>query len=296
MFAAGTRGRACSRSSALIASEALPVIVARGGAVGGRQPGDAGRDRRRTSPSTASRSHRNELFAIQFAIQNVTNIIAAILGGVVAGADRRRLGLDPAGPGHLPDHPRADGAAAWRLAWSSSRGCPTTGRTTAGAHRLRRLGEPAAFPADPRRSADVARASGSATGRCSRSWCIPGLLISIGAGQVIPFLNLYVQQQVRARPDVAQRGVRRSPRWARSPRSCSSRGSPGGSGRSPRSCSSRARASRSSSCSGFSPVLWTVILAMAVRNSLMNAGNPIFNAFAMERVSPAGAGDPVRRR
>ena len=35
---------------------------------------------------------------------------------------------------------------------------------------------------------------------------------------------------------------------------------------------------------GFSPVLWTVILAMAVRNSLMNAGNPIFSAFAMEQV------------
>ena len=38
---------------------------------------------------------------------------------------------------------------------------------------------------------------------------------------------------------------------------------------------------------GFSPILWTVILAMAVRNSLMNAGNPIFNAFAMEQVTPA---------
>jgi hypothetical protein len=37
---------------------------------------------------------------------------------------------------------------------------------------------------------------------------------------------------------------------------------------------------------GFSPVLWTVIVAMAVRNSLMNAGNPIFSAFAMEQVSP----------
>jgi MFS family permease len=37
---------------------------------------------------------------------------------------------------------------------------------------------------------------------------------------------------------------------------------------------------------GFSPVLWTVIVAMAVRNSLMNAGNPIFNAFAMEQVTP----------
>ena len=37
---------------------------------------------------------------------------------------------------------------------------------------------------------------------------------------------------------------------------------------------------------GFSPVLWTVIVAMTVRNSLMNAGNPIFNAFAMEQVTP----------
>ncbi len=38
---------------------------------------------------------------------------------------------------------------------------------------------------------------------------------------------------------------------------------------------------------GFSPILWTVITAMAVRNSLMNAGNPIFTAFAMEQVTPA---------
>jgi len=38
---------------------------------------------------------------------------------------------------------------------------------------------------------------------------------------------------------------------------------------------------------GFSPVLWTVIVAMTVRNSLMNAGSPIFDAFAMGRVSAA---------
>jgi hypothetical protein len=38
---------------------------------------------------------------------------------------------------------------------------------------------------------------------------------------------------------------------------------------------------------GFSPVLWTVIGALAVRNSLMNAGGPIFDAFAMERISAA---------
>jgi hypothetical protein len=38
---------------------------------------------------------------------------------------------------------------------------------------------------------------------------------------------------------------------------------------------------------GFSPVLWTVIAALAVRNSLMNAGGPIFDAFAMDRISTA---------
>ena len=38
---------------------------------------------------------------------------------------------------------------------------------------------------------------------------------------------------------------------------------------------------------GFSPVLWTVIVAMAIRNSLMNAGNPIASAFAMEQLRPA---------
>jgi len=34
-------------------------------------------------------------------------------------------------------------------------------------------------------------------------------------------------------------------------------------------------------------VLWTVIIAMAIRNSLMNAGNPIANAFAMEQLPAA---------
>ena len=35
---------------------------------------------------------------------------------------------------------------------------------------------------------------------------------------------------------------------------------------------------------GFSPIFWTVVLAMAVRNSLMNAGSPMATAFAQEQV------------
>ena len=42
--------------------------------------------------------HRNELFAAQFAIQNVTNIVAAVLGGVGAVAIANLVGLDPSGP------------------------------------------------------------------------------------------------------------------------------------------------------------------------------------------------------
>ena len=37
---------------------------------------------------------------------------------------------------------------------------------------------------------------------------------------------------------------------------------------------------------GFAPWLWLVVVAMAVRNSLMNASNPIYNAYVMERVRP----------
>ena len=38
---------------------------------------------------------------------------------------------------------------------------------------------------------------------------------------------------------------------------------------------------------GFSPILWTVIVAMTVRTSLMNAGHPLANAFAMEQLRPS---------
>jgi len=41
---------------------------------------------------------------------------------------------------------------------------------------------------------------------------------------------------------------------------------------------------------GYSPVFATVAVAMVIRNALMNAGNPIFTAFAMERVHPAERG------
>ena len=114
---------------------------------------------------------------------------------------------------------------------------------------------------------------------------IPGLLISIGAGQVIPFLNLYVQEKfglnltsLNAVFALTSLGtvaaILFQPRLARRFGQITS------------VVLVQGASIPFLIVLGFSPVLWTVILAMAVRNSLMNAGNPIFNAFAMERVTP----------
>ena len=60
--------------------------------------------------------------------------------------------------------------------------------------KLRAAGEPAAFPSDPRRSR--ARMGIVVRDRDAvRPPADPGFLISIGAGQVIPFLNLYIQRK-----------------------------------------------------------------------------------------------------
>ncbi len=228
-------------------------------------------------------AHRNELFAVQFAIQNVTNIVAAILGGIVAGVIAGSVGLDPAGPGTyrlilvvMVILQVAALGTVLRLADDRPR--------TVLHGQLRRLGEPAAFPHDPRRSRMWLGITVRDRSRFLRL-VLPGLLISIGAGQVIPFLNLFVQRRFGL--DLASlnavfaltslgtvAAILYQPRLAR-------------------------RFGQISSVVlvqgvsipflivlGFSPVLWTVILAMAVRNSLMNAGNPIFSAFAMEQVAP----------
>ena len=72
-------------------------------------------------------AHRNELFALQFAIQNVTNVAAAVLGGVGAVAIAGALGLDPDGPGTYRVI-----LASWSCSWRHWRRLPclpTTGRT-----------------------------------------------------------------------------------------------------------------------------------------------------------------------
>jgi len=115
---------------------------------------------------------------------------------------------------------------------------------------------------------------------------VPGFLISLGAGQIIPFLNLFVTGKFGV--DLA--GIS----WIYALTSL---------GTMVAILLQPALAARYGKVAsvvivqgasipflvvlGFSPLLWSVIVAMAVRNSLMNAGNPIQNAFAMERIRPS---------
>lgn len=230
-------------------------------------------------------ARRNELFALQFAISSATNVIAAALGGVVARMISDRLRF-------LPDGPDTYRIILVFMAILLAAGLLVMlrlGDDRPSILRKRHLllvGEPAAFPAPRQQGWSISRLG--LTIRDRRTFfrlLLPGLLISIGAGQVIPFLNLFVQHRfgldlaslngVFALTSIGTMlAVLYQPTLAR-------------------------RFGRVRSVVlvqgfsipflvvlGFSPLLWTVIAAMAVRNSLMNAGNPIANAFAMDRVSP----------
>jgi MFS family permease len=115
---------------------------------------------------------------------------------------------------------------------------------------------------------------------------LPGFLTSLGAGQLIPFLNVFIQHKfgldlpaVNAIFAVTSLGT-----------ALAILGQPALASRFGRIGSIVLVQGASIPflvILGFSPVLWTVIVALTVRNSLMNAGSPIFDAFSMERVSPA---------
>jgi len=249
------------------------------------------------SPFLMERSlpeHRNELFSLQFAISNVTNVGAALLGGAVAAVIGSAAGVGSSDPSVYrillvimvvaaalstvtvlalsDDRPRR------RRDW----------RTLEQRHDDPWAGEPIA--ARPDRPPVTRRARlgipRPANPRVFWQLLIPGFLISLGAGQVIPYLNVFVERKFEL--DLAALNVifaftslgtaiaiMVQPALAR-------------------------RFGKVGSVVlvqgvsipflvvlGFSPVLWTVVLAMAVRNSLMNAGNPIASAFAMEQL-PAG--------
>lgn len=213
--------------------------------------------------------HRSELFALQFAIQTATNVGAAILGGVVAGAVADSFGLDPDGPG------------AYRVILILM-----TVSMLGGLVILLRLRDdrPSPIPAPARRSRWSAGIKIHERAKFARL-LLPGFLISIGAGQVLPFLNLFIQRKfgldlaaLNALFALTSLGTMLAilfqPAIARRL------------GRLPSVVVVQGVSIPFLIVLGFSPFLWTVIAAMAVRNSLMNAGNPIFYSFALDQVAP----------
>jgi len=283
VFAAGIVAGLVALGVLLLAGSAVPLILVSAAlwSAGNSSIGVV------VAPFLAEHSdpeHRNELFAVQFAIQNVTNVVAAILGAVVATVIAAWIGLDPAGPGvyriilGIMALLLVAGLVSVRFLTDDRP------RITAGS-LLRRLGEPAAFPPDPRRRRTRFGITIRDRGRFARL-LFPGFLISLGAGQVIPFLNIFVRGKfgldlaelnavfaVTALGTIA--AILVQPRLARRFGQITS------------VVIVQGASIPFLVVLGFSPLLWLVVLAMTVRSSLMNAGNPIFNAFAMEHVDPA---------
>ncbi len=215
------------------------------------------------------RDHRNELFAVQFAISNLTNVGAAVLGGVVAAPLAVALGLGGTGPG--PYRILLGLMAALTLAALATVFLISDDRP-----RPRIANLPAARSGRPGRFGITI----VDRGRFVRL-LLPGFLTSLGAGQIIPFLNVFIEGKFHL--DIASLNavfavtslgttvaVLLQPALARRLGKVGS------------VVLVQAVSIPFFVVLGFSPLLWSVVLAMAVRNSLMNAGNPIFNAFAME--------------
>jgi hypothetical protein len=207
-----------------------------------------------------------------------------LVGGFAAAGIAAAVGLDPNGP------------ATYRILLGAMAvlllGAVVVVATLADDHpsrvrprELRAAGEPAVFPSrPPGQRRRLALPAIEDRGRLIRL-VTPGFLIAIGAGQVIPFLNLFVQRKfglelaslnavfaltsfgtmaaILLQPALASRF-----------------------GRVASVVAVQGASIPFLVVLGFSPMLWTVVIAMAVRNSLMNAGNPILNAFAMDQVRP----------
>ena len=228
------------------------------------------------------REHRSELFAVVFAIENVTNVVAAIVGGLIAQAIATAGGFAPGGP------------EPFRALLLLMMGVMAVALVSL--FRLRNdhpetthLGHDERIAA--RRSASGAGRQPGLSGLAERDrrtfvrLLVPGFLISLGAGQVIPFLNLFIEAKfgldiasLNAVFAVTSLGtviaILFQPALARRMGKVAS------------VVLVQGASIPFLVVLGFSPILWTVIVAMAVRNSLMNAGNPVANAFAMEQVRP----------
>jgi|NGEPerStandDraft_6_1074524.scaffolds.fasta_scaffold19994_2 MFS family permease len=212
---------------------------------------------------------RNEYFATWSALGNVTALVSALLGGAVATELATRFGLTSA-------------AAPYQILLA---GVAILGVLSFGTVYLLSSDRPVLPALASERRGGRFGIEISDRGLFFKL-LLPGFITALGAGQLIPFLNLFVQGKfgldlaaVNAVFAVTSLGttlaILAQPALARR------------FGRIGSIVLVQGTSIPFLVVLGFSPVLWTVVGAMTVRNSLMNAGSPIFDAFAMDRVSPA---------
>jgi MFS family permease len=292
MLALGTAGAALAVAGLLFATSPLAILLLAGAMGAANQAYFVVQ-----SPFLMERSrpeHRNELFSLQFAVSNITNVGAALLGGAIAAIIGSATGAGASDPAVyrillLVMVVAAVAATVTVLALRDDR--PRRRRDWRTLEQRPGdlwAGEPIASrpdrPATPRR-ARLGIPHPSDPGTFWRL-LIPGFIIALGAGQVIPYLNVFIERTFDL--DLASLNVIFAITSL---------------GTTLAILVQPALASRFGKVGsvvlvqgvsipflvvlGFSPVLWTVIVAMAVRNSLMNAGNPIASAFAMEQLRPS---------
>ena len=213
-------------------------------------------------------NQRNEYFAVWSALGFITSLVSAVVGGAVATALAGLLGLtSPSAPYQI----LLTGVAVLGIVALGTVYLLTSDRPAPDRERPQGGGRFGLVILDRRLFFRL---------------LLPGFLTSLGAGQLIPFLNVFIQTKfnldlaavnlvfavtslgtalaILAQPALARRF-----------------------GRIGSIVLVQGASIPFLVVLGFSPVLWTVVVALTVRNSLMNAGSPIFDAFSMEHVSPA---------
>jgi MFS family permease len=209
---------------------------------------------------------RNEYFSVWSALGFITSLVSAVIGGAVATALADHFGMTAA-------------SAPYQILLA---GVAVLGLLALATTYLLTGDRPAAdrIPHEARGRFGLVILDRKLFFRL----LLPGFLTSLGAGQLIPFLNLFIQTKfglelasinvvfaitslgtaaaILAQPAIARRY-----------------------GRIGSIVLVQGMSIPFIVVLGFSPILWTVVAALTVRNSLMNAGSPIFDAFAMERVT-----------
>ena len=199
------------------------------------------------NPFLAERSRpdqRSELFALVFAIENVTNIVAAVARWGDRRGRRERGRLRRPGPGGVPGHPRPDGRPDDPGRRRDVPHLATTGRGAGGPPTgsarwaSRRRSRPR--PTEPRPAARARALAADPRPADLRPPAPAGLPHRARRRPGHPVPQPVHPGQVRAGPRPRSTWSSRSPRWARWSRSSSSRPSPAGSARSARWSWSRA--------------------------------------------------------